>query len=269
MDELVYRLRGVSFSYLGRFPGLCDINMDIRRGEKIAVIGANGSGKSTLLHILDGLIFPDRGEAQVFGARLQESLFDDEAFSGSFRKRVGLVFQNPEVQLFCPTVREDVVFGPLQLGFSADRIEDRLRELAGLLEIGDLLDRPPHRLSIGEKRKVALASTLILDPDVLLLDEPTAGLDPATTRRIIELLLRQNAAGKTVVTCTHDLHIVQEISDAVYVFSREKRIAASGSPDEILEDERLLQTHNLIHAHPHAHKGLIHAHPHRHTEHHH
>jgi cobalt/nickel transport system ATP-binding protein len=269
MDDFVYRLKNVSFAYLGRFPALCDVTLDIRQGEKVAVIGANGSGKSTLLHLLDGLIFPGSGEVRAFGAPLREAAFDDDVFSESFRKRVGLVFQNPEVQLFCPTVKEDIVFGPLQLGFEKDLIERRLKELSGFLEIGDLLDRAPHRLSIGEKRKVALASTLILDPDVLLLDEPTAGLDPSTTRHIIELLLKANAAGKTVVTSTHDLHIVQEISDTVYVFSREKRLAASGSAAAILEDERLLKEHNLVHAHPHLHKGVVHVHPHRHVDHHH
>jgi cobalt/nickel transport system ATP-binding protein len=179
-----------------------------------------------------------------------------------------LVFQNSDIQLFCPTVKEDIVFGPLQLRVDKKVIEKRLDELINILNIEDLLDRSPHQLSIGERRKVAIASTVIIDPDVLMVDEPTAGLDPLTTRHIIDLLLQANAAGKTIITSTHDLHIVEEISDVVYVFGQEKRIIRAGSPQEILEDSLLLQANNLIHVHSHSHKGKAHSHPHLHVYHH-
>jgi len=130
------------------------------------------------------------------------------------------------------------------------------------------LDRSPHQLSIGEKRKVALASTFIIDPDVLMVDEPTAGLDPLTTRHIIDLLLQANENGKTIITSTHDLHIVEEISDRVYVFGQAKRIVGSGKPRQILEDSQLLQANNLVHVHSHKHKGITHTHPHLHVAHH-
>jgi len=267
VSDAVFELKGVYFSYLGKYPALCGIDINVKQGEKIAVIGANGSGKSTLLQMLDGLIFPDQGEFRVFGRELKEDLFSDEGFSADFRKKVGLVFQNPDVQLFCPTVKEDITFGPLQLGIGGERINRRLDELTALLGIRGLLDRAPHQLSIGEKRKVAIASTLMIDPDVLILDEPTAGLDPLTTRHIIDMLVQAGDSGKTVISSTHDLHIVEEIADTVYVFSQEKKIVRRGSPDEILGDEELLRDNNLVHIHSHRHKGRAHVHPHQHLDH--
>lgn len=268
MSNFIFELKGVEFSYLGRYPALCGIDISIRQGEKLAVIGANGSGKSTLLHLLDGLIFPDKGAISVFAKELKESDFSDEDFSRNFRKKIGLVFQNSDVQLFCPTVKDDITFGPLQLGVAKEEIQKRMEEILSILEIKGLLDRAPHQLSIGEKRKVAIASVLMIDPDVLILDEPTAGLDPLTTRHIIDLLARANEAGKTIITSTHDLHIVEEIADTIYVFSQEKKIVKSGGPDEILGDNQLLQENNLVHIHSHRHKDKIHAHPHLHLEHH-
>lgn len=267
MNNPVFELKDVHFSYLGKFPALCGVDINIRQGEKITVIGANGSGKSTLLHLLDGLIFPDEGAIRAFGKKFKESDFNDEDFSKNFRKKVGLVFQNPDIQLFCPTVKEDIVFGPLHLGVEKEEIAARAESLIDILNIKDLLERPPHQLSIGEKRKVAIASTLMINPDVLLLDEPTAGLDPQTARHIIDLLIQANESGKTIITSTHDLHIVEEISDAVYVFSREKKIVSHGVPSEILKDEQLLHDHNLIHIHSHRHKNKIHVHPHLHSKH--
>jgi len=268
MDNLAFELKGVHFSYQDKFPALCGIDLDIRQGEKIAVIGANGSGKSTLLHMLDGLIFPDKGQLKALGRELNDGVFGDEGFSRHFRSKVGFVFQNPDVQLFCPTVKEDIVFGPLQLGVEKSEVKRRLDELAGIFEIGDLLDRAPYQLSIGEKRKVAIASTLAVEPDVIILDEPTAGLDPHTSRHIIDIIIQANLDGKTIITATHDLHIVEEISDIVYVFNRDKKIARSGHPVELLADTEFLKENNLIHIHSHRHKDKIHVHPHQHLDHH-
>ncbi len=268
MDNAIFELKDVYFSYLGKLPALCGIDINIKQSEKITIIGANGSGKSTLLHMLDGLIFPDKGTIKAFGTELKESLFNDEGFSSGFRKKVGLVFQNPDVQLFCPTVKEDIVFGPLQLGVEKKEIGKRLERLMSILDIKDLLNRSPHQLSIGEKRKVAIASTLMVDPEVLILDEPTAGLDPLTTRHIIDFLVEENLSGKTIITSTHDLHIVEEISDIVYVFNHNKTIVQSGQPEVILKDTELLKASNLVHIHGHKHKDKVHVHPHLHIEHH-
>ena len=250
-DRRLFECRDVHYAYQGRIPALCGIDMAIAKGERIAFLGANGSGKSTLLSLLDGLIFPDSGTIRYEDRELTEAAFMDERFSVGFRSHVGLVFQNPDVQLFCPTVREDIAFGPLQLGMDERVVKTRMEQLAGTLKIIPLLDRPPHQLSVGEKRKVALATILVIDPDVLLLDEPTAGLDPRTTTQLIEMLDQFSRAGKTIITATHDLHIIADISDKVYVFGQDRKIAGSGSPEDILANGALLHDNNLIHVHHH------------------
>ena len=146
--------------------------------------------------------------------------------SRNFRRKVRLVFQNADIQLFCPTVREDIAFGPLQLGVKDDEVQKRLLEIAQLLNIEHLLDRVPHQLSVGEKRKVSMATVFAIDPDVFILDEPTAGLDPLTVRHIIDLILQANHKGKTIITSTHDLHTVGEIADTVYVLMRPRKLFA-------------------------------------------
>ena len=269
MNNIIFELKGVHFSYLGKFPALCGIDMAIARGEKIAILGANGSGKSTLLQMLDGLIFPDIGSLSAFGQELKESAFNNDDFSINFRSKVGFVFQNPDVQLFCPTVREDIVFGPLQLGVEKGKIKTCLDKLAEVLNIKGLLDRSPHQLSVGEKRKVSLASVLAMDPQVLILDEPTAGLDPATVRQVVDIIIDANLEGKTIITATHDLHIIEEISDTVYCFGREKKIIRTGEPRELLKDSQFLRDNNLVHVHSHRHKDQFHVHPHQHLDHHH
>lgn len=268
MAGALFELKQVYYSYLGKIPALCAVDLTIEQGSKVAIIGANGTGKSTLLTMLDALILPDKGTIKAFGTELKEGLLNDAGFTQEFRRKVGFVFQNPDVQLFCPTVKEDIIFGPLQLGISQDEITARLDEVACLFNIAHLLERAPHQLSIGEKRKVALASVLIIEPDVLLIDEPTAGLDPQTVRDIVDVILEMNEAGKTIITATHDMHIVEEISDIAHVFSADKRIIRSSHPHEILSDQEFLQTYNLIHVHSHRHKGIIHIHPHLHLEHH-
>jgi cobalt/nickel transport system ATP-binding protein len=264
MNDTIFELKDVHFSYLGKYPALSGIDISIGKGQKVAVIGANGSGKSTLLHILDGLLFPDSGIVEAFGRELDEKALADEQFNRYFRSKVGLVFQNPDVQLFCPTVKEEVMFAPLNFGFDHAAIAEAFDSIMGLFGIKELIDRMPHQLSIGEKRKVAMASVLISSPDVLLLDEPTASLDPKTSRDLIEVLNRYHADGKTIITATHDMHVVEEIADVVYVFSRDKKIVRSGQPAEILADTKFLQENNLVHIHSHTHDGKTHVHPHQH-----
>jgi len=170
------------------------------------------------------------------------------------------------VQLFCPTVKEDIVFGPLQLGVSMEETLKRLTVLAELLEITDLLDRAPHQLSIGEKRKAAIAAVWAIDPDIILLDEPTAGLDPLTTRHIVDLITLASSQGKTIITATHDLHIISEISDTVYLFDKSRKIISSGRPETVLADDEFLKKNNLLHIHRHEHKDTVHSHPHLHPD---
>jgi cobalt/nickel transport system ATP-binding protein len=191
----------------------------------------------------------------------------DEEFAFAFRRRVALVFQNPDVQLFNPTVFDEIAFGPLQLRWPKEEIRDRVNAILETMEIAHLKDRSPHRLSGGEKKRVALASVLVLEPEVLLLDEPTAALDPRSQSQLIDFLVGWGGGAKTVVTATHDLDIVEDIADHCYVFQNGS-VIAEGSPAEILGDEQLLRRTNLIHAHRHMHAtGEIHSHPHFHHHH--
>ncbi len=260
----VFRLCGAGFQYEGGVVALQDITFDVASGEKIAILGANGSGKSTLIKMLDGLLFPTGGSIEAFGRPITEEALKSEREAQYFRRRVGFIFQNSDAQLFSPTVREEIAFGPLQMGFEREEVESRLRDVVRLLGIERLLDRPPFHLSGGEKKKVAIASTLVINPDVLLLDEPTNGLDPRSQRWLIDLLVSLHAAGKTLITATHDLEMVPEIADRVLVFGEDHRIAASGATADILADGKLLLHVNLVHERWHRHGNIIHSHPHFH-----
>lgn len=252
------------YTYDGDIAALEGVSFSVKPGEKVAILGANGCGKSTLLKALAGLIEPQRGRLVAWGAPVGQSLTRDGEPARRFRRRVGYLFQNSDAQLFCPTVREDIAFGPAQLGLSKEVVDQRVMEAAELAGITDLLDRAPFRLSGGEKRKAALAATLSLNPDVLLLDEPTSGLDPRSRRWLVELIVALHGAGKTIVTATHDLDIVPEIADRVVVFEERRRIAAAGPTDEILRDRVLLNRVNLIHEHLHRHGDVVHSHAHQH-----
>ncbi len=259
----VFEVRDVTYRY-DAVVALENISLSIARGKRIALLGANGSGKSTLLRLLDALHFPDSGAIAFDGQPLEPEVFDDDAFAFDFRSRVGLVFQNPDVQLFNPTVFDEVAFAPLQLRWPKERIVKLVAEALDRMEIGHLRDRPPHRLSGGEKKRVALASVLVLNPEVLLLDEPTAGLDPRSESQIIDMLIAWGGDGRTVITATHDLGLVEDIADYCFVLQAGK-IAAEGEPAVVLRDLALLQRANLVHAHRHRHaSGVIHTHPHTH-----
>jgi cobalt/nickel transport system ATP-binding protein len=264
----IFKLQDVHYSYLDKYPALCGIDLTIHAGEKIAIIGANGTGKSTLLHLLDGLIFPHQGKIMGFDKELNEESLNEEKIARQFRRKVGMVFQNADIQLFCPSVKEDIAFGPLQLGVAETEVKKRLLEISELFGVQHLLDPSPHQLSVGEKRKVAMASVFAIDPEVFILDEPTAGLDPLTTRQIVDILLEANRRGKTLITATHDLHIVADIADVVYIFDHDRKICRSGSPAEVLSDQELLQNNNLMHIHSHKHRNVTHLHPHLHLDHH-
>jgi cobalt/nickel transport system ATP-binding protein len=264
MGQSAFSLTNVHYSYPGDIAALAGVTLEIGQGERIAVIGANGTGKSTLLTLLDALIFATKGTLHAFGEEISERSMKGAAAQRDFRRRVGFVFQNPDIQLFCPTVREDIAFGPLQFGIDHAQIRQRLESVVDKMRISHLLDRSPHQLSIGEKKKAAIASVLVMEPDVLLLDEPTAGLDPQTTRDIIDVLDHAHKAGKTVIMATHDLHIVEEIADTVHVFGKEKTVIRSGTAEEILTDAEFLQANNLVHIHVHRHFGVKHVHPHDH-----
>ncbi|HLD82813.1 MAG TPA: ABC transporter ATP-binding protein [Candidatus Omnitrophota bacterium] len=264
MPEPLFELKNAGFSYLGKFSALKDISLNIKTGESIVILGANGSGKSTLLSIMSGLAFLDSGSFKAFGRPIDKDTFNDDNFRREFRQGVGLLFQNSDIQLFCSTVEEELYFGPLQLGMAQEKASAEVENLSNLLGIKKLLQRSPHQLSIGEKRKVAIASILAVNPQVLLLDEPTAGLDAGTCTELIDLILEYHQQAKTIITATHDLHIAQEIADTIYIFNEEKSIAASGSCADILSNQELLLKHNLAHIHTHRHDHTLHKHLHSH-----
>jgi cobalt/nickel transport system ATP-binding protein len=266
VKTILFRLNDVQYAYLSRFPALGIQQMEVSRSSRVALIGANGSGKSTLLKLLDGLYFPQRGSVEFDGVELTEDRFRDETFHYAFRRRVGFLFQDPEVQLFSPTVWDEICFGPLQLGWKKEKVRACAEKIIEQFGLESLRDRPPYRLSIGEKKKVALASVLVIDPEVLLLDEPTAALDPRTQSVLLELLHQWGENHKTIVTSTHDLSILKEICDEVLVM-QDGSIVHEGAPEEVLDNHDLLERTNLIHEHTHRHEKIVHVHPHTHDFH--
>jgi cobalt/nickel transport system ATP-binding protein len=247
--DTIFDLQNISFAYDGRQAALEGVTLQVRPGEALAVLGANGCGKSTLLKLLDGLYFPTIGSISAFGEPLTEAALRQDQFNFTFRRRVGLVFQDTDVQLFSASVLDEVAFAPLQLEFTRAQVMQRVDAALKDLRIEGLRDRPPHRLSGGEKRRVALASVLSLDPQVWLLDEPTTGLDPRSQAWLVDFILELRARGRTVIAATHDLDVAARIATVVHVFDEAHHLAASGSPEQILSDHDLLHRCNLMHHH--------------------
>jgi len=237
---------GLGYSYLEKFTALDDVTLYVQRGEKLALLGANGCGKSTLLKVLDGLVFPQSGTFHAFGAEITEDGLEDEQMSMGFRSRVGFVFQNSDAQVFSPSVREEIAFGPLQMGLTRDEVSSRVDDVLVMLDILDLADRAPFQLSGGQKKRVAIGSVLVMNPEVLLFDEPTAALDPRTQEWLTQLIEELSSAGKTIVHATHDLDLLDRIADRCIVFSEEHRIVAEGKPHDVLADQDLLVSVNLV-----------------------
>lgn len=259
----IFELHNVVYEY-NKQLALKDLNMNIFPGERIAILGANGSGKSTLLKILDGLYFSMKGEVIAFGEKLNPEYFDKDDNFYNFRKKVGFVFQDPDVQLFSPTVYEEVTFAPLHLGLSKQEVIERSNEAIKKMGISHLKDRSPYMLSGGEKKKVALASILSYSPKVWLFDEPTAGLDPRSQSNFLDFILDLGTNDNTIVTATHDLEIVDEIADRVIILSETHQLVRDGKPKEILSNLKLLRKYNLAHEHRHKHEDRQHKHVHTH-----
>ena len=263
----VFELEDVRYTYSRKQVALDGIDLTVWEGEAVAVLGANGCGKSTLLKLLDGLYPPTAGHLRVFGTDIQNVAADvDETHR--FHRRIGLVFQDPDVQLFSPTVGDDVAFGPLQLGLALTEVRQRVEAALRQMGIEHLRDRAPFELSGGEKKRAAIASVLSLEPDVLLLDEPTASLDPRTKWMLVDMILELARQGKTIITATQDLEIVPIIAQRVVVIGENRRILADDKPERILNDYPLLVEANLIHEHLHRHGDLSHVHAHEVDAHH-
>jgi cobalt/nickel transport system ATP-binding protein len=261
--ENIISLTNIDYSYFGKIPALRNINLTVRKGEMFSIIGLNGCGKSTLLNIINALIFPDSGEVLYQGNPVTEQSVKEETGT-QIRSTMGYIFQNPDIQLFCPTVLDELLFGPLQLSIPADIAHERAEQTLSYLGITNLRDRSVAMLSGGEKKKVAIASVLTMNPDVLLVDEPLSSLDPKTQTFFVELLLELNSAGKTIIFATHHLDLIDHLQPRVAVLSADHTIEKSGSASEILNDQEFLISVNLIHEHVHKHDGEEHRHFHTH-----
>ena len=227
-------IEGLSFSYPDGHQALSEVSLVIQPGEKVALVGPNGAGKSTLILHLNGILSGD-GSVRVCGMEVEgENL-------GRVRAMVGMVFQSPEDQLFSPKVFDDVAFGPLYQGLPIEKVQARVEESLASVGMSDYVDRVSHHLSIGEKKRIAIATVLSMKPEVLVLDEPTAGLDPRARRSLINLL---EELPLTMLTSTHDMLLVMDLFPRMVILDR-GRVVADGPTSKLMEDAQLLEAHGL------------------------
>lgn len=223
--------RALHYAYPGGVPALAGLDLDVERGRRLAILGPNGAGKTTLLLHLNGTLRPSSGEIRLDDAPLT---WDRKGLS-TWRRRVGLVLQDADDQLFAPTVFEDVSFGPLNLGLDRAEAEARVRAALDALAIADLADRPTHMLSFGQKKRAAIAGAIAMRPEILLLDEPTAGLDARSARRLLTTLAELEATGTTLVFTTHDVDMAHRFAHDAALFQN-GRVVAFGAARELLAD---------------------------------
>lgn len=242
--EPVLVISGLYFSYLDGTKALEDVSFNVGRGERVGLIGPNGAGKTTLFLAICGVLEPSAGQIVVLGKPVTNR---------DFRPEVGLVFQNPDDQLFCPSVRDDVAFGLRNMGLLKDEVEARATEALSIVGCVELAARPVHHLSEGEKRMVSIAGVLAMQPRLVIYDEPGANLDIRSRRRVIRLL---QASKETMLIASHDLELILEVCDRVVLIDR-GHIIADGNPREIMGDDRLMEAHGQEKPHslvPHSHR---------------
>ena len=231
---LVLQVENLSFSYPDGHPALHNVSLQLRRGEKVALVGANGAGKSTLMLHLNGIL-NGSGNVEIGGlAVIKENL-------PLIRAKVGLVFQNPDDQLFSPTVFEDVAFGPLHMGFPEEEVRRRVTVALEQVKMSQYADRLSHHLSMGEKKRIAIATVLSMDPEILVLDEPSAGLDPRARRALINLL---DELPLSMLVSTHDMFMVRDLFERMVIMD-DGVIVADGATEMLMEDDELLDAHGL------------------------
>ncbi len=227
------------FAYNDGTVALDDINLKIEKHKKIVLLGENGSGKTTLLLHLNGLLKPISGEVTVLGKSVNATNID------FVRAKVGMIFQNPDDQLFAPTVYQDVAFGPRNLGYDELRIKERVEEILDLLNISRLRNRSPGALSGGEKRRVALAGILVMDAEIIVLDEPHSGLDPLGCLEFNDLLDELYTKGRTIIVATHDVEFAASWADELIIMQKGK-VVGHGSPEEVFSNVDMVRRSNLI-----------------------
>jgi len=226
------------FTYPGGAVALDGVSLDVEPGSFLAIMGANGSGKSTLLKHINGLLEPQTGSVSVDGMAVGKKTFE------RINQVVGFVFQDPNDQIFAPTVREDISYGPRNMGISEEETDRRAGEAASSVGISDLLDRPIHHLSYGQKKRLSIAGVLAMEPRILVLDEPTASLDPMGEKRLMRLLLKLNRQGMTIVMATHDVDLVPLYARRVCLL-RSGRVAVQGGLREVFSDQEIIERCHL------------------------
>ena len=233
-------VRDIKYSYNNDYQALKGVSLKIEKGEMVALLGKNGAGKSTLFLHLNGIYEPDEGKVFIDGEELK---YDKKSLL-KFRQKVGIVFQNPDDQIFAPTVEEDVAFGPLNLGLSMGEVQDRVEEALERVGMSGFEKTAPHHLSGGQKKRVAIAGILAMKPEIMVLDEPTAGLDPQGVTNLVKLLKELNDEGITIVISTHEVDLVPDYANRVFVLVGGELIA-EGTPKDIFSQPDILESANL------------------------
>lgn len=232
--------RNITFSYDDGTEALNNVNLKVDKGDIVALLGKNGAGKSTLFLHFNGILRPDKGEIIIDGEKLK---YDKKSLI-KFRQKVGLVFQNPDDQIFAPSVEEDVAFGPLNLKLPMEEVQKRVHEALERVGMVGFEKKAPHHLSGGQKKRVAIAGILAMKPEIMVFDEPTAGLDPKGASKIINLLKELNEQGITIIISTHDVDLVPQYANKVYVL-HEGEIIGEGTAKDIFSNKELIDKANL------------------------
>ena len=235
MGTPVLDVQGLAYAYPDAHQALYGVDLHVHRGERVALLGPNGAGKTTLVLHLNGILTPGRGSVSVCGLEVAKPNLQE------IRRRVGVVFQDPDDQLFMPTVRDDVAFGPANLGVRGPELDARVAEALDRVGMGAYADRPPHHLSFGQRRRVAVATVLAMQPEILVLDEPSSNLDPASRRELADIV---RGLDVTVLMVTHDLPYALELCPRSVVLS-DGVIVADGPTADVLTDEATMRAHRL------------------------
>ncbi len=233
-------VQNIKYSYNNDYQALKGVSLKIEKGDMAVLLGKNGAGKSTLFLHLNGIYQPDEGKVFIDGEELK---YDKKSLL-KFRQKVGIVFQNPDDQIFAPTVEEDVAFGPLNLGLSMEEVQDRVEEALERVGMKGYEKTAPHHLSGGQKKRVAIAGILAMKPEIMVLDEPTAGLDPNGVTNLVKLLKELNGEGITILISTHEVNLVPEYANKAYVLV-DGNLIAEGTPKEIFSQPSILEQANL------------------------
>ncbi|WP_458402933.1 energy-coupling factor ABC transporter ATP-binding protein [Methanobrevibacter sp.] len=240
MEHIHLETKNLSFTYPDKTQALKNVNIQIKKGEKIAIMGPNGAGKSTLFSHFNGLSEPTSGHVEIDGEKI---VFErDELLK--VRQKVGIVFQDPNDQLFAPTVKEDVAFGPMNLGLEYEEVERRIQESLEMVGMSGFEDKTPHHLSGGQQKRVAIAGIVAMRPEIMILDEPTAGLDPEGVDKVLDILNKLNEEGISIVISSHDIEMVNEFADRIFVLYKGE-IIAQGNKHQIFSDRELLKKAHL------------------------